>query len=59
MKVIKPGNIKYSQLLYPKQITCKVCNAILEIEKHDVKDGDFGSGDYVQCPECKTYILIK
>ncbi|MCD7967401.1 MAG: hypothetical protein LUG90_16765 [Clostridiaceae bacterium] len=50
--------IKYGQ---KHRVTCKVCGALLEFEKGDVKTVHTGMNEYeqqIECPACNEIVLV-
>lgn len=51
MKIINRGTYKAPS----SQVTCE-CEAVLEVEDSEWKDGDYGSERLIRCPVCKSTI---
>ena len=62
MRIIK-NNKDYTKNLIGKQITCKLCNSILEIEENDLPKMTFDTSfgfltNIINCPICNNDITI-
>lgn len=55
MKVIEEGKFK---LAWTALVSCKKCEAKLEIEEGDVKPVDYGNGYHCACEVCGENIVL-